>query len=278
MIRIDSHQHFWTYDAVKHDWISDEMAVIRRDFLPDELGLVLAENDITGCVAVQADQSIAENDFLLHLASTHAWIKGVVGWVDLQSSNLDQQLAAYADLEIMKGFRHILQGEQQRDLMLQPAFLNGIGQLAAYDFTYDILILPDQLKFIPQFVARFPNQRFVIDHLAKPPVKQQEIAAWKKDILQVAQYENVCCKVSGMVTEADLVSWKQEDFDPYLDVVAAAFGPKRLMYGSDWPVCLSGGSYKAVMRIVNTYFSQWSAHEQGLFFGQNAIDFYQLSR
>lgn len=277
MIRIDSHQHFWNYDAIQHSWINDEMAVIRRDFLPQELAKVLQENQVTGCVAVQADQSIAENNFLLGLAGSYSFIKGIVGWVDLQSPNLNEVLETYAQLDIVKGFRHILQGEQQRDLMLKDTFLHGIKQLQQHDFTYDILILPDQLKYIPEFVAQFPNQRFVIDHLAKPLIKQQEIKDWKRDITELAQYENVWCKVSGMVTEADLKSWKQEDFEPYLDVLVNAFGTGKLMYGSDWPVCLAGGEYGEVMNVVSTYFSRFSVHEQELLFGKNAIDFYRLA-
>lgn len=277
MVRIDSHQHFWMYNAVQHEWINDEMAVIRRDFLAEELGEVLQDNEVSGCVAVQADQSIAENDFLLGLADAHSFIKGVVGWVDLQSASVGEELARYAELEMMKGFRHILQGEQQRDLMLQKSFLKGIAQLEQYNFTYDILILPDQLKYIPEFVAQFPNQRFVIDHLAKPPIKQQQIKDWKADIERVAQHENVCCKVSGMVTEADFKSWKQEDLRPYLDVVTEAFGTQRLLYGSDWPVCLVAAEYQKVIQVLSTYFSSFSAEEQALVFGKNAIDFYQLS-
>jgi L-fuconolactonase len=276
MLTIDSHQHFWKYDRIKHDWIGDDMAVIRQDFLPEQLALVLKENGVQGCIAVQADQSPEETEFLLRLSSQHDFIKGVVGWADLQSPRIEESLEAYAEVPGLKGFRHILQGEKQRDLCLRDTFLNGISLLEKYNFSYDILILRDQLPFIPELVSRFPNQRFVLDHLAKPAIRQGEISDWKRDIERVAQYENVYCKISGMVTEADLQNWHIDDFIPYLDVVLNAFGIGRLMYGSDWPVCLAAGSYSRVMHIVRSYFSSFTTNEQELFFGKNAIDFYHL--
>ena len=276
MITIDSHQHFWKYDPVKHSWIGDEMAVIRKDFLPEDLAPVMQENDVQGCVAVQADQTAEETDFLVALSDQHDFIKGVVGWTDLQSPNIEESLSTYSQVPVIKGFRHILQGEQQRDLCLQPSFLQGISLLDKYNFSYDILILQDQLRFIPELVSRFPNQRFVIDHLAKPGIKAGEISSWKKDIQLVAQHENVYCKISGMVTEADLQNWKSEDFIPYIDVVLNAFSTKRVMYGSDWPVCLAGGNYTEVIHIVRSLFRSFTANEQQLFFGKNAIDFYHL--
>jgi len=276
MYTIDSHQHFWKYDPVRHSWIDDRMAEIRKDYLPEQLALVFEENGVDGCVAVQADQTAVETDFLLHLSSQHHFIKGVVGWVDLRSPFLADRLQYYREFDQLKGFRHILQGEEQRDFCLQPSFLNGIGLLEQHGFTYDILIFPDQLQFIGELISRFPNQRFVIDHLAKPGIATGDIADWKKDIEKVALYPNVSCKISGMVTEANFKDWKSEDFTPYLDVVVNAFGIKRVMYGSDWPVCLAAGDYAAVIGIVRSYFSSFSADEQLLFFSQNAIDFYGL--
>ncbi|HEY0176220.1 MAG TPA: amidohydrolase family protein [Pedobacter sp.] len=273
---IDAHQHFWKYDPVKHDWIGDDMAVIRRDFLPEQLAVVLKENQLHGCVAVQADQTAAETDFLLELSLQHDFIKGVVGWTDLQSPQAGEVLDSYTRFPQLKGFRHILQGEKQRDLCLQKPFLDGISLLERFGFSYDILVLRDQLQYIPEFVSQFPNQRFVLDHLAKPAIKEGEISDWKRDIEQVAQYENVYCKVSGMVTEADLQNWKEEDFRPYLDVVTAAFGMNRLMYGSDWPVCLAAGNYTRVINMVRSYFQSFTENEQQAFFGDNAIRFYHL--
>lgn len=276
MYTIDSHQHFWKYDPVKHSWINDDMAKIRQDYLPEQLEAVLKVNGVDGCIAVQADQTAIETDFLLHLSSQYHFIKGVVGWVDLRSPFLADRLSYYRQFNQLKGFRHILQGEQQRDFCLEPAFLSGIALLEEFGFTYDILILPDQLRYMEEFVSQFPNQRFVIDHLAKPAIASGDIATWKKDIEKIAAYQNVSCKISGMVTEADFSNWKKEDFIPYMDVAVNAFGIKRVMYGSDWPVCLAAAEYGDVIGLVRSYFSTFSAEEQQLFFSQNAVDFYRL--
>jgi len=276
-MKIDAHQHFWKYDSLRHNWISDEMAVIRRDFLPEDLSGLLAANKIDGCIAVQADQSAEETEFLLQLAAAHDFIKGVVGWVDFQAADIAAQLENYSQYNLLKGFRHILQAEKQRDFCLEKSFQQGIALLEPYGFTYDILIHQDQLQFIPEFVARFPNQHFVLDHMAKPGIKEKEIKNWKKDIEQVALHENVSCKISGLVTEADLKTWTNNDFIPYLDVVVNAFGTGRIMYGSDWPVCLAAGNYTGVLQLVKSYFSSFSTFEQELFFGANAIAIYKLS-
>lgn len=276
MLRIDSHQHFWKYDPVKYDWIDDSMAVIRKDFLPDDLEPVLKDNSFDGCITVQSHQSEQENDFQLANAEKHSFIKGVVGWVDLQSANIEKRLAHYKQFEKMKGFRHVLQGEPQRDLMLQPAFLKGISLLSKYEYTYDVLIFPDQLKYTAKFVAHFPDQPFVIDHIAKPNIKKAEITDWEKDIKELAKFKNVCCKVSGMVTEADWQNWKPADFNPYLDVIVDTFGADRIMFGSDWPVCKVAADYGQVLGIAETYFSAFSKTEQANIFGGNAARFYKI--
>lgn len=276
MLKIDSHNHFWKYDAVRDSWITPEMTVIRRDFLPDDFWPALQQNNFDGCVVVQSDQSIAENAFQLKNADENDFIKAVVGWVDLQHEKVESKLARYQSFKKMKGFRHVLQGEADRALMLKPAFKRGIGWLAKYGFTYDILIFPDQLKYATELVAEFPDQKFVIDHIAKPPIKNGKITEWKKDIAAVAKHENVSCKISGMVTEADWKKWKYIDFKPYLDAVVESFGTKRIMYGSDWPVCLVASGYDEMLGIVKKYFSSFSVNEQKLFFGGNATQFYNL--
>ncbi len=276
MNKIDAHQHFWQFDPVRDSWINEEMKSIQKDFFPEDLLPLLMQNGLEGCVAVQASQSETETDFLIGLARAHEFIRGVVGWVDLQAEDIAEILAKYQSFPIVKGFRHVLQGEPQRDLMLQPNFKRGIAALQFYNFTYDILIFPDQLQFSKELVAAFPNQKFVIDHLAKPYIKRKEITAWKADIEAIAVYENVYCKISGMVTEADWRTWKQEDFVPYLDVVVNAFGTDRIMFGSDWPVCQVAASYEDVIKIVKDYFSTFSKDEQAQFFGLNAKRFYSL--
>ena len=276
MAGIDAHQHFWKFNPVRDAWITDEMSVIQRDFLPADLAPILKQQGLDGCVVVQSDQSEQENIFQLNNAANYNFIRGVVGWVDLQAKNIEEQLTQYKSFPKMKGFRHVLQGEAQRDLMLAPAFMNGIKHLGAFNFTYDILVFPDQLKYIPDFVKAFPNQRFVIDHIAKPFIKDGVIDEWKKDISEIACFDNVSCKISGMVTEADWGNWAYEDFVPYLDTVVNAFGAKRILFGSDWPVCNVAGGYEKMIGIVRTYFSSFTDHEQNLFFGENAVQFYNL--
>lgn len=276
MLKIDAHQHFWHFDPVRDSWINDEMKVIQKDFLPGDLKPVLDRNGIDGCIAVQADQSEEENAFLLALAADNDFIKGVVGWVDLQGENIEERLQYYGDFKKLKGFRHVLQGEAERDFMLRPLFKKGISLLQQYGFTYDILIYPDQLRFIPSFVAAFPNQKFIIDHIAKPYIRDKKIEGWKQDMQAVAGYKNVCCKISGMVTEGDWNGWKKEDFVPYLDVVVESFGTDRVLFGSDWPVCLVAASYENVLQITQDYFSTFSKEEQDRFFGGNVIRFYNL--
>ncbi|WP_448702025.1 amidohydrolase family protein [Mucilaginibacter sp. AW1-3] len=275
-MRIDAHQHFWIFDPVRDSWITDDMAVIQRDFLPADLQPILQQNHIDGCIAVQADQSETQNSFLLELASENDFIKGVVGWVDLRAQNIEERLEYYSQFENMKGFRHVLQGEEDRALMLKPEFMNGIGKLKKHGFTYDILIFPDQLQYVPGFVNAFPDQKFVIDHIAKPDIKNRKVADWAKEMRAIAELDNVWCKVSGMVTEADWKNWKTDDFEPYLDVVFEAFGVEKVMFGSDWPVCQVAASYNAMAGIVTQYTSTLSLSEQSVFWGENAVNFYDI--
>jgi len=275
MFTIDAHQHFWKYHVAKHDWIDDAMAVIRKDFLPAHLEPVLLHNNIDGCIAVQADQTEDETNFLLQLAAENSFIKGIVCWVDLRAADINERLQYYKQFNAVKGFRHVLQGEEPA-FMLQPDFINGITSLKEFGFTYDILVFPNHLKAVLELVKKFPDQPFVIDHIAKPYIKAGLIDEWKKDIQLLASFENVYCKISGMVTEADYRNWKHTNFMPYLDVVVNAFGTKRIMYGSDWPVCLVAASYEKTLGIVKDYFAAFSITEQQDFFGNNAVTFYQL--
>lgn len=276
MRRIDAHQHFWIYDPIRDGWIPDEMPMIKKDFLTKDLEPLLRENDFDGCITIQSEQAEIENVFQLENAKNNSFIKGIVGWIDLQANNVKDRLSYYSQFNKIKGFRHILQGEVQRDLMLKKAFLKGIKALQEFGYTYDILIFPDQLNFVKEFVAHFPAQKFVIDHLAKPYIKSKKIDDWKKNIQKIAKHENVYCKISGYITEADMKNWKEEDFTPYFDVVVESFGIDRIMFGSDWPVCLGGADYKTVVDISKNYFSSFTGNEQDKFFGNNAIEFYNL--
>ncbi|HEY9534501.1 MAG TPA: amidohydrolase family protein [Mucilaginibacter sp.] len=276
MQRIDSHQHFWNYDPVAHAWINDDMEIIRQDFLPHDLEPILQEYGFHGCVSVQADQSETENHFLLEHAINNDFIKGVVGWVDFKAENIEERLSYYKQFNKMKGFRHVLQGEVDRAYMLQADFKRGIGKLKQFGYTYDILIYTDQIGFANEFAAAFPDQPFVIDHLAKPKIKGREIDQWAKDMRAIARNQNVSCKLSGMVTEADWKNWKPEDFTPYIDVIFEAFGAGRVMYGSDWPVCRVAATYGEMLSIPEAYVSKLSTDEQDKFWGGNAVKFYGL--
>jgi L-fuconolactonase len=278
MLKIDSHQHFWKFDPVRDSWIGDSMSVIQRDFMPEDLKPILEKHGIDGCVSVQADQSEAETSFLLSLADQHNFIKGVVGWIDLCAPDIGKNIEHYAGVKKLKGFRHVLQGEADRALMLSPQFMNGIKMLKRHDFTYDILVFPDQLGYTFQFVKTFDGTKLVIDHIAKPDIKNKNIDKWEKGIRNIAQYPNVYCKVSGMITEADWYNWVLSDFKPYLDVIFEAFGPKRVMFGSDWPVCNVAGGYQQMLSVVKNYTSTLTADEQAGFWGQNAVEFYNLDQ
>ena len=257
-------------------WITDDMAVLRRDFMPVDLAPILKESDIDGCVVVQVNQNPEENVFQLNNADLHDFVKGVVGWVDLQAAAIADQLQDLSVHPKLKGFRHVLQAEQDRALMLTPAFKNGIKALTKHNYTFDILIHTDQLQYVPELVSNFPDQRFVIDHMAKPDIKAGNILEWAQGIKQLGNYENLFCKVSGMVTEGDWKSWKADDFSPYLDVIFETFGVKRLMFGSDWPVCFLAAEYPAVVSLAHKYISKLTDNEQALFWGGNAIEFYNL--
>lgn len=277
MQRIDAHQHCWQFDPVRDNWINADMSAIARDFMPADLKPLLDRNEFDGSVLVQTCQDESDNEFMLKLAEENTWIKGVVGWVDLRAANVEDRLKYYKEnFPKMKGFRHVLQGEPDERYMLRDDFRRGIGSLNKYGFTYDILIYPNHVKHACQLVAEFPEQKFVVDHLAKPYIKRSELEPWKSDMEQLARYQNVSCKLSGMLTEADWYNWRTGDFTPYLDVVVEAFGANRVMYGSDWPVCVLGGGYNRALEILQIYLSRFLPHEQEWFFGGNAVKFYNL--
>lgn len=273
-MRIDSHQHFWQYDAARDGWITDEMAVLKHDFLPEELIARMQGSGIDRCIAVQVDQSETETHFLLKLAESHPEIAGVVGWVNLAAENATHRLEYFSHFEKLVGFRHIVQAEPDDRFMLREDFLRGIKALLRYNFTYDILIYARHLPVAAEFVRKFPSQKFVIDHLAKPRIKNKEVDGWARDIRAIAAHPNVYCKVSGMVTEADWKHWSEADLKPYLDVVFEGFGADRVMFGSDWPVCLLAASYAQVKDVVEHYIQGLSVSEKEKIFGLNAMRFY----
>ena len=275
-MRIDSHQHFWHFDPVAHGWMTERMGVLRRDYLPDELAPLLAANGFDGTVAVQARQSLGETRWLLELADRHDFIRGVVGWVDLRSPELDAQLAEFADHPKFVGVRHVVHDEPDDGFLLRPAFRRGIGRLRELGLTYDLLLFPKHLAAASELVAEFPEQPFVLDHISKPDIKRGVLAPWEADLHALARHRNVHCKLSGMVTEAAWETWRAEDFRPYLNVVFDAFGTDRLMIGSDWPVCLLAGDYASVMRLVADRVAALPEHERAAVLGGNCARFYGL--
>lgn len=273
---IDSHQHFWKFNPVRDAWITDDMQTIRRDFLPDDLKPLLKYSGIFGCVAIQADQSMEETNFLLELSRQHFFIKGVVGWIDLRSPRLNHALEKLSAEKKLKGFRHIVQAESDPDFMLRPEFLNGVREIISKGYSYDILIRDYQLPMALAFSSKLPQGLLVIDHLAKPPIRSGEWKAWAAEIKKFTTLDHVHCKVSGMVTEAHWKNWQPEQFKIYLDVVTETFGIRRLLYGSDWPVCLLAADYSSQVNILHNYFSAFTPHERAAVFKGNAMRFYRL--
>jgi len=272
---IDTHQHFWKYEAKKQDWINQDMQAIQKDFLPADLAPILKENKIDGCISVQAAQSKEETEFLLAQANQFPFIQGVVGWIDVCDPKMEQTLEKYTKQNLLKGFRHVLQDEAD-GFMLQTNFINGLKIVNTHHYTYDLLINAHQLKEANELVKHLPTLPIVIDHIAKPNIKKGAIENWKKEIIQIAQNPNVYCKISGMATEANWESWTMDDLKPYLDLVVAAFGTNRIMFGSDWPVCLLASTYSKWLNTVQNYFNTFNQNEQEAFFASNAIKFYKL--
>ncbi len=276
-MRIDTHQHFWRYNSDEYGWIDDSMSSLRRDFLPGESKTELRRAGFDASIAVQTRQTLEETRWLLQLAEAEpAAIIGVIGWVDLRSADVRSQLAEFAGNPKLLGIRHIVQSEVDERFLLNPDFLQGIASLKEFGLTYDILIYPQHLPAAAEFVQKFPDQRFVLDHLAKPPIRKQQLQPWKSGISALAKFNNVFCKLSGLVTEADWRTWKPEHIAPYLDVAFETFGPDRLMIGSDWPVCTVAGSFSQVMDLVQDYLIQFSGDVRQAILGGNAERFWNL--
>jgi len=274
-MRVDAHQHFWRYSSEEYGWINDAMRAIRRDFLPADLRSLLLESGIDAAVAVQARQSLEETEWLLALAEENEWIAGVVGWVPLVSEEVEGTLEKLSANAKLKGVRHVLQGEAD-EFMDRKEFHTGIALLRRYSLTYDVLVLERQLPAAIRLVDKHPEQPFVLDHLAKPLIAAQTLEPWKTNIQELARRSHVCCKLSGMVTEAGFDTWTTEDLRPYIETVLECFGPARLMFGSDWPVCTVASSYSRWAGVVLSSLAELSADEQGLILGRNAIKFYRL--
>ncbi len=275
-MRIDAHHHFWRYNAAEYGWITDEMSLLRRDFLPAELEAEIAGAGIDGVVSVQARQSLAETEWLLQLADEQSFIRGVVGWIPLTAPEAGEIAARLSARRKLKGVRHVLQDEPDEFYMLRVDFNRGVAALADAGLAYDILIFDRHLPQTIRFVDRHPNQVFILDHVAKPRIRDGMFSPWRDNISNLAKRENVFCKISGMVTEADWTRWSEEDLRPYFDAVLEAFTPQRLMFGSDWPVCLLACGYRQWCEVVSRAIGRLSAAEQAEIFGGAAVRAYRL--
>ena len=277
-MRIDSHQHFWNYDAAQYPWMSDAMGALRRDYLPEDLAPLLHATGFDGTVVVQARQTVEETEWLLGLADRYPTIQGVVGWVDLCSGELVRQLERLAPHPKLVGVRHVIHDEPDDRFMLRPEFRRGIGRLGEFELAYDLLLFPRHLPVALPLLDEFEDQLFVLDHIAKPAIRDGLLAPWRADLERLAERPNVFCKLSGMVTEARWSGWQPADFRPYLDVVIEAFGPGRLMIGSDWPVCTLSADYASTMSLVVEYVGALSPDTCAGILGGNCARFYGIRR
>ncbi len=275
-MKIDAHHHFWKYSPKEYGWISDEMQVIRRDFLPPDLEREITKVGVDGVVSVQARQTLQETEGLLNWAERLDFIKGVVGWAPLVSEGVRGDIERFAGRDALKGVRHVLHDESDDRYILREDFNRGVALLKDFSLVYDILIFERHLPQTLQFVDRHPDQVFVLDHIAKPRIRDGYLSPWQTNIVQLAHRPNVYCKVSGVVTEADHRNWTEQELRPYFDTVFSAFGPKRLMFGSDWPVCLPAAGYERWFRVVESYVSSLSETEQGRFWSGTAVEAYRL--
>jgi len=273
-MRIDAHQHFWKYNQKDYSWINDSMGMIKKDFLPQDLIPELTNVGFDGSISIQARQTLQETAWLLELSDNNDFIKGVVGWVDLKSRHVRSDLLHLSEHSKFVGVRHVVHDEKDDAFMLNKDFLRGISYLKNFKLTYDFLLFPQHLPIAYKVASMFPEQRFVLDHISKPLIRQKIFESWEEGINEIAQLPNVYCKLSGMVTEADWVNWQPEHLFPYIDVVMRAFGSGRVMIGSDWPVCLVAGSYSKVMSVVFKYISELSVFEQDSILGNNCERFY----
>lgn len=276
MTIIDTHHHFWKYSTAEYGWISEEMKSIRRDFLPADLKKTLDDAGVSGAVSVQARTTVEESDWLLSMAEKNDFLRGVVGWVPLTESDVEKHLERLAKHKKFKGVRHVIQGEPDDNYILRPDFNAGVKKLLKYKLRYDILIFEKHLKPSIRFVDQHPNQMFILDHVAKPKIKERILSPWREDMIELGKRPNVYCKLSGMITEADWKKWTSADLAPYLDTALQAFGPKRLMFGSDWPVMLVAGQYKPWVELIKQTIKRYSAAEQEQILSKNAIEAYGL--
>jgi L-fuconolactonase len=272
---IDSHVHFWKYDKKRDTWITNDMKILQQDYVVEQIKGTLSRNGVDGVIAVQADTSETETHFLVELANSHPEIKGVVGWIDLCNENIEDRLQYFSQYPAIKGYRYILQTEAD-DFASREDFQRGIAALAPYGYTYDVLVFPRHLPAVNELLKKFPEQIFIIDHCAKPSIKGAPDATWTEWMKKIAANGNAYCKLSGLLTEAEWKKWSAADFYPYLDVVMKAFGPERLLFGSDWPVILLSGMYVQWKSLLEKYMEHHSPEDREKVFGGVASRVYRV--
>lgn len=272
---IDAHVHFWNFDAVRDSWITEDMKILQQNYLPEHLAILLKENGVDGCIAVQAGQSETETAFLAGLLKTNSFIKGVVGWVDLQDEHINERLEYFSQFPVIKGWRHIVQAEPD-EFLSGTRFKRGVRALSAFNYTYDVLVYHQQLKQALEFVSRFPEQKFIIDHCAKPGIRDKKMDDWKMYMKEISMHPFMYCKLSGLLTEASWNGWTEADLYPYLDTVFEFFGTERLLFGSDWPVLQLAGTYRQWKDLLDNYIKKYSEEDRQKISGLNAVKFYNL--
>jgi L-fuconolactonase len=275
-MRIDAHQHFWQYNPITQGWINDEMRILRRDFTPKEVQTEIESLDFEGAIAVQAEETLEENFYLNNLAAEHRFIKGIVGWVDLLDKHAEQKMQDLKSLQKLVGFRTITQGAPDEKYLGNRQYIDNVKLLSSYNYTYDLLVHHTQMKSLTRFTDQLPDNRFILDHLGKPDIKNKQIKNWKSDIKILAENPNIYCKLSGMTTESDYKKWTYDDLYPYMEIVAEYFGTDRICFGSDWPVCLVAGSYNTTYSVVEKFCQQVTQTEKEKLFGLNTKEFYTL--
>jgi L-fuconolactonase len=273
-LKLDSHQHFWKYSDAEYGWIDDP--VLRRDFLPENLHKELRAAKIDGSISVQARQTIGETEWLLSLADQYKFLKGVVGWVPLTSPSVEGDIEKFASRKKLRAVRHVIQDEKDDRYILRDDFNAGVSLLDKHGLAYDILIFDRHLPYAIQFVDRHPKQRFILDHIAKPRIREAAVLPWRDNLREIAKRPNVWCKISGVVTEADHKHWTEAQLRFYIDTTIEAFTPKRVMFGSDWPVCLEATTYKDWSSLMHRATQQFSLEERASIFGGNAAEAYKI--
>ncbi len=275
-MKIDAHQHFWKYNPVKHYWLGGDMTILKHDFLPEDLETILKNNGFDGTIAIHSEHNLEDTNFLLGLAGNHEFVKGVVGWVDLRASNLQEILEMYSLNSKFVGVRHLLAYDPDPEIMDNQEFINGVKALSKFNLTYDVVVKPNRLDDAANFIRKIPEVKFVLDHMGNPKIRNMHSQDWKKAIKTIASIDHVYCKISGLITESHWTEWEYVNLVPYLDHALECFGPNRLIFGSDWPTCRLAGTHSEVTGVAENFVKSLSASEKNAIMGQNAVDFYQL--